>query len=89
MCYLDCAAGHGIKLTTCSHHICEACLRETIVTNTEPEIKCPYSKSYERCKSFLTHSEIQNLTTEEEFERFKQIAIKVSIVDEYFFCLDE
>lgn len=75
---MDCPIDCGVKLTACSHHVCETCLRDAIKMNYEPEILCPYSKSYERCASFLTHSEIESLTSEEEFKKFKQIAIKVS-----------
>lgn len=78
ICYLECPIGEGIKLRTCAHHVCESCLRDTIKANIDPDIRCPYSKSYESCKSVLTHGEIECLTTEEEYQKFKQIAIKVS-----------
>lgn len=85
ICYLDCPIDRGVKLSQCSHHVCEPCLRETIRMNYEPEISCPYSKSYERCASFLTHPEIESLTSVEEYQKFKQIAIKVSVnVNKYF-----
>lgn len=86
ICYLDCSTGEGVKLDACSHHVCEACLCDTIKLNAEPEIRCPYSKSYESCAGFLSHSEIKSLTSVEEYRKFKQIAIKVC-GRHFFFCL--
>lgn len=79
ICFLDCPIGKGVKLKKCSHHVCEPCLRYTIKMNSDPKIRCPYSKSYENCSSFLMDCEIENLTSWEEFQQFKQIAIRVSI----------
>lgn len=78
ICCLDCPVGGGVRLLTCSHHVCDPCLQETIKQNYDPEIHCPYSKSYLGCKGLLTHCEIENFTSKEEFERFKNIATKVS-----------
>lgn len=83
LCAEQCEPGNGVMLQQCCHPVCTPCLITVIKRNTDVEIRCPYSRTLNECQGVMLHCEIRSLASEEEFENFVDLSLKVGVGSVY------
>lgn len=89
ICFKTCLPNEGVVLRDCIHSLCKRCIRESIVNNFNPQIKCPYKQDY-TCESNLQDREIRGIVGQDIYDEYQaRIALEIQKDKNIFNCRNE
>lgn len=74
ICYTDVAIGDGMMIRECLHQFCIDCIRNTINSSEEAEVKCPAAT----CECIIQDREIRSLLTQAEFDKYTMKIMRIA-----------
>lgn len=89
LCLKTCLPNDGVVLRDCIHSLCKLCVRESIISNLDLQIKCPYKTTYV-CESNLQDREIKGIVGQDIYdEHLARITLQIRKDKNIFNCRNE
>lgn len=89
LCLRKCLPNDGVVLRDCIHSLCKNCIRQNIINNLNPQIKCPFKLDYV-CESILQHREIRGIVGQDFYDEYvARITLSIQKDKNIFNCRNE
>lgn len=78
ICFETIQSGNGIRLKECLHEFCKDCIKHHILYTETADIKCPSQNDGAPCSYDISHLEIQQLISDDDFRKFNLKSLRMA-----------